>query len=150
MFWPTIWQLAPPYDRKIVEEVCEYKEGGHEAKVYKGGLAALVSLKTFTCWCFYFFPPLLTVYWKVTFKMSVNSFALSTPQISTKPGNGVERGRRKCYFEKNIKYSLIIKYYQDKTPPKTSSCPTSRRRGFQTSKAPAARNAQPNWEKLSN
>ena len=29
---------------------------------------------------------------KATFEMSVNSFALSTPQISTKPDNGTERG----------------------------------------------------------
>ena len=37
--------ISPPYNGEIVEEVGEYKEGGHEAKVNKGGLAALVSLK---------------------------------------------------------------------------------------------------------
>ena len=37
--------ISPPYDGEIVEEVGEYKQGGHEAKVYKGRLAALVSLE---------------------------------------------------------------------------------------------------------
>ena len=108
----------PPYNWEIIEEVCEYKEGGYEAKVYKGGLAALVSLRTFTFGAFYFFP-LLTVCWKVTFKMSVNSFALSTPQISTKPGKGIERGRRKCYFEKKI--TNIIKRREDTSKDKQLS-----------------------------
>ena len=35
----------PPHDGEIVEEVGEYEECGHEAKVYEGGFAALVSLK---------------------------------------------------------------------------------------------------------
>ena len=37
--------ISPPYDGEIVEEVGEYKECGHEAKVYEGWFAALVSLK---------------------------------------------------------------------------------------------------------
>ena len=37
--------ISPPYDGEIVEEVGEYKDCGHEAKVYKGRLTALVSLE---------------------------------------------------------------------------------------------------------
>ena len=35
----------PPHDGEIVEEVGEYEQCGHEAKVYEGWFAALVSLK---------------------------------------------------------------------------------------------------------
>ena len=37
--------ISPPYDGEIVEEVGKYKDCGHEAKVYKGRLTALVSLE---------------------------------------------------------------------------------------------------------